>query len=1469
MKKRKLIILTGLIFLIASLVCLFDQGSAQMDPGGTPHYFGPYANWAYSPLPTGAVTNVMLTSGGSGYTSPTVTIEDLYGTGTGASASATVDPATGAITSITLSAGGSGYSAPQVVITDATTGTGAAAIATIGGALTGGLTKFIDALPNLTIAVPDTTSYPAGGSGYTSTPTITITDATGTGATATATVAGGVVTAITITNPGTGYSANPVVTFSGGGATSQAVAIATVDTVPTSPTFGQITGITLTGADYYEIELGEYTQQMHTNLPLTTLRGYRQINAPAGNPAGSFSYLGPVIVAQRNKPVRIMFINNLATGVGGNLFIPVDTTIMGSGMGPGMAGMPEMDPQNPMCGQSPKPMDCYTENRATLHLHGNNSPWISDGTPHQWITPASETTPYPQGVSVYNVPDMPDAGIGNQTDGVSTFYYTNQQSARLQFYHDHSYGITRLNVYVGEAAGYLITDLVEQDMINGTNDSGVNPSLLNVLPGIGIPLVIQDKSFVDPTTIAAQDPTWMGPVTDGSLWYPHVYMPNQNPYDIGGMNAFGRWHYGPWFWPPTTNIAYGPIPNPYCLPTPPSTCSTTPLPPYDCSGAPGETPCMPATPNLSTPMEAFQDTPEVNGMAYPYLDVEPKAYRFRILSVADDRFFNLQMYQATSIISSITVDSGGSGYIKPTVTLVGGTTGTPATATATVVNGVITAITLNTVGSGYTSAPTVTITDPTGSGANATATVYTGLTEVGMVPANDGREGGVPDLAMAGPEFIQIGTEGGFLPAPVVLPNQPVEWNYDPTTFDFGNVNNGTLILGPAERADVIVDFSAFAGKTIILYNDSPAPFPALDPRYDYYTLDPDQTDVGGAPTTQPGYGPNTRTIMAFNVGTTVTTPTPAVTLANLQSVFAKSATKRGVFEVSQDEIIVPEARYNSAYNKTFPLEQYFRIFDSISKTFQTVSGVTVTRPIEPKAIQDEMGEAFDMDYGRQNSMLGLELPFTVAGAQQFMLYPYPSPPVEIIKNTVYGTPLEVLSDGTQIWKITHNGVDTHTIHTHLFNAQLINRVAWDNNIRPPDANELGWKETFRVNPLQDTILALRPIAPTNLPFQVPNSIRLIDVTKPDGAPLSPPSPGLFFDPNGDPVTAFGVEGQINNHYVNFGWEYVYHCHLLAHEEMDMMHSVAFAVEPEAPSNLVATVLTGPLSVNLTWTDNSLNETNFKIQRATDAGFTLNLTNILVDPDVTTFNDTSVAGNTTYYYRVNAVNTVGDINTPNFPTETVNSAFSNTAMVSTPAAGPAAPTNLTATIMSATQIRLQWTDASNNETRFTVWRSVNGGAYTQIGTINRNPAQSRTTGGTVTFNNNDTAIAPLDPGNIYTYYVIAVNALGSSLPSNSATVNFSAPAAPTNLTGSAVRTNLLLQDRVTLNWFDNANNETGFQIQRSTNANFRFTSTFNVGANVTTFTQNVSRAFNYYYRVRARNAVGNSGWSNVVFVTTP
>ena len=140
----------------------------------------------------------------------------------------------------------------------------------------------------------------------------------------------------------------------------------------------------------------------------------------------------------------------------------------------------------------------------------------------------------------------------------------------------------------------------------------------------------------------------------------------------------------------------------------------------------------------------------------------------------------------------------------------------------------------------------------------------------------------------------------------------------------------------------------------------------------------------------------------------------------------------------------------------------------------------------------------------------------------------------------------------------------------------------------------------------------------------------------------------------------------------------------------------------------------------------------------------------------------------------------------------------------------------------------------------------------------------------MTFNDLNTPTAPLALGHIYSYYVTAVNAAGSSLPSNTATVAFSAPAAPINLGGSAVRIGgNPISDMVTLTWTDNANNENGFQIQRALTNNFAAPTTYNVGANVVTFSQNVPRTRNYYYRVRATNAAGNSGWSNIVFVTTP
>ena len=235
----------------------------------------------------------------------------------------------------------------------------------------------------------------------------------------------------------------------------------------------------------------------------------------------------------------------------------------------------------------------------------------------------------------------------------------------------------------------------------------------------------------------------------------------------------------------------------------------------------------------------------------------------------------------------------------------------------------------------------------------------------------DLRNGGVPDPTTRGPAWIQIGTESGFLPAPVLVPNQPVDWNTDQGTFDFGVVNTHSLLLGTAERADVIVDFSKFAGKTLILYNDAPAAFPVADPRLDYFTGNADQTDAGGAPSTIAGYGPNTRTVMQVRVSGSGGIATPddynPAKLAALQTAWASTGTTQGVFARDQNTIIVPQAAYSSAYGTTFP-DVWANIFDN-SLTFTPVGSATpVTIPFQAKSMHDEMGGTFDAEYGRMSA---------------------------------------------------------------------------------------------------------------------------------------------------------------------------------------------------------------------------------------------------------------------------------------------------------------------------------------------------------------------------------------------------------------------------------------------------------------------------------------------------------------------
>ena len=360
-------------------------------------------------------------------------------------------------------------------------------------------------------------------------------------------------------------------------------------------------------------------------------------------------------------------------------------------------------------------------------------------------------------------------------------------------------------------------------------------------------------------------------------------------------------------------------------------------------------------------MEQFNDTPTVNGVAYPTVTLQPKTYRLRFLNAANDRFFNFQWYVADP------------------------TTGT------------LSEVALN---------PTE---------------LAAAQTDPNVVPTPD------TSVSLPGPDWIQIGTEGGFLPAPAVINgHQPTTWITDPTRFDWGNVDKHSLLIAPAERADVIVDFSKYAGKTLILYNDAPAAFPGRIANYDYYTGAPDLTGSGGAPTILPGYGPNTRTIMQVTIANAA--PAPAFNLPKLQTAFSHKADGSGVFESSQDPIIVGQAKYNSAYGTSFAAgsncnpvpnatnpgfqvcDGFVRVADTTTFGFNTLLGQSTKTilHLEPKAMHDETNASTFDPYGRMQANLGVEAQPATSAGQNVTLYPYINPITEIINGTL---PAEGIGD--------------------------------------------------------------------------------------------------------------------------------------------------------------------------------------------------------------------------------------------------------------------------------------------------------------------------------------------------------------------------------------------------------------------------------------------------------------------------
>jgi predicted phage tail protein len=284
---------------------------------------------------------------------------------------------------------------------------------------------------------------------------------------------------------------------------------------------------------------------------------------------------------------------------------------------------------------------------------------------------------------------------------------------------------------------------------------------------------------------------------------------------------------------------------------------------------------------------------------------------------------------------------------------------------------------------------------------------------------------------------------------------------------------------------------------------------------------------------------------------------------------------------------------------------------------------------------------------------------------------------------------------------------------------------------------------------------------------------------------------------------------------------------------------------PVAPSALTAASFNGS-RIDVSWTDNSINEDGFQVERAPDVGgapgdFALVGT---VAANVHVFSNSGLTSNVAYWYRVRAFNAYGISDYSN----------ASSAMLT----APVAPSGLSGTTVSGTRIDLKWTDNSPDESGFMIERApdVSGvaGAYAQIATVGANVAAYSSTG--------------LQAGTSYWYRVRAYNAVGTSPYSVEISAQTqSAPTPPSGLTATGANTT-----RINLAWVDNSSDESGFRVERAPDAGGApgtFAQIGSVGANVVTYANTgLVTGTRYWYRVRAYNSVGNSAYSGVAGATT-
>jgi spore coat protein A len=572
-------------------------------------------------------------------------------------------------------------------------------------------------------------------------------------------------------------------------------------------------------ADRYTVAARQFEQQiLPLPLPKTTVWGY----GAAGHP-DSYRYPGPTIEARHEVPLRVQWINGLVDDDGSFLphLLPVDQTLHWANPGGGTAGRDGRG-RDQTSYTGPVPL--------VTHLHGGHSGPESDGHPEAWYLPDAGDIPprYAKVGSTYDAFQAHAArAYGAQwRAGSATYLYPNDQAAATLWYHDHVLGITRLNVYAGLSGFYLLRggpgDEVQR---KHTGERAVLPGpapRAGDPPGLDyyeIPILIQDRSFR----------------ADGSLFYPS-----------------GRASYEG-LAPAQMQVPFAPQPA--------------------CAGQPSDVPPI-WTPDL------YGNTIVANGVTWPYLEVEPRRYRLRLLNGSDSR---------TLILTT---------------------------------------------------------------------------------------DAGIP--------FHQIGASGGYLPEPA---------------------EQAELLLAPAERADVIVDFSDIpAGTQIVLRNVGPdGPFRGGTPGTDFDPADPATTGQ----------------VMQFRV-VPAKGPDPSTPV---------------------EDLALPAPSKTGAATRT-----------------RSVS-LNVVRSEAVQVVEENESLVMDCDDRRAR----------------------PLSPVSLLQGTLdekgYGVPLAYhepiterpLAGTTEVWEIHNFTLEAHPIHLHLVTFEVVNRESFDGTVREPEPSESGLKDTVIAYPSEIT----------------------------------------------------------------------------------------------------------------------------------------------------------------------------------------------------------------------------------------------------------------------------------------------------------------------------------------------------------------------------------------------------------------